>query len=128
MVPLALTLEMEEEAFARAAGETIAGLAPLDRREGSLTLALLLSACLRRCGLDSRLDRACAALMRLRASLLRTSELDAMSEPVPLVVGDRRHAVLSLSVYLDELVERASLSGGLGRTAVVGAALAQLAG
>jgi hypothetical protein len=128
MVSAALPLEVEEEAFARAAGETIAGLAAVDRRDGYLTLALLVSACLRRCGLDSSLDRACAGLMRLRASLLRTSELDAMSEPVPLLVGDRRHAVLSLTVYLDELVERASMSGGRGRTAVVGAALAHLAG
>jgi hypothetical protein len=128
MVSAALPLEVEEEAFARAAGESIAGLAAMDRREGCLTLTLLLSACLRRCGLDSSLDRACAALMRLRGSVLRTSDLDATSEPVPLLVGDRRHAVLSLTVYLDELVERASICGGQGRTAVVGAALAHLAG
>jgi hypothetical protein len=37
-------------------------------------------------------------------------------------------AVLSLTVCLDELVERVSISGGQGRTAVVGTALADLAG
>lgn len=115
--------------FRRAAGAVIAQLIPADRREGSLTPALLLSASLRRCGLDRDLDLACEELLDLRKGLLAASPaLDAAHEPVPLVVGDRRHALASLTTYLDDLLERAARVGARGREEVLSAALEWLDG
>ena len=72
------------------------------------------------------LDRACDVLLHLRAALLAVSALDQRSEPVPLVAGDRRQAVLTLAVYLDGLVGRACRLAGTTREELAEAALAHL--
>jgi hypothetical protein len=115
--------------FRRAAGDVIAQLLPADRRDGSLTPALLLSASLRRCGLDHDLDLACEELLVLRSGLLAASPaVDAAHEPVPLVVGDRRLALLNLTAYLDDLLERAARADARGREEVLATALDRLDG
>jgi hypothetical protein len=108
----------------RAAACAIRDIVPDDRREGCLTLPLVLSSWLRLHRLD--LDDACDALVELRHGVVATAGLDAASEPVPLVVGDRRRAVVSLATYLDGLVERAAWAGGTDREAVLESALAAL--
>ena len=109
----------------RAAASVIRDLVPEDRVDGCLTLPLVLSAWVRRHDLD--LDDACDALVELRRAVIATATLDAACEPVPLVVGDRRRAVLTLAGYLDDLVDRAARAGGTDRGAVIESAFAVLA-
>lgn len=108
----------------RAAARTIRDLLPDDRHEGCLTLPLLISAWVQVHGLE--LEDACEALMALRKALIASSGVDARSEPVPLVVDDRRRAVLNLARYLDELVDRATGLAGMDRGGVIASALAAL--
>ena len=126
MARIALWRAEEVPDFRREVGDVIARLATGDRAEGCLTPALLLSASLRRCGLHGDLHEACDELLVLRRALLQTAPLDAAHEPVPLVVGDRRQALLTLAAYLDDLLERAVRAGGRGREEVVAAAIAWL--
>ena len=114
--------------FRRLAGDVIAQLLPVDRQEGCLTPALLLSASLRRCGLDRDLDVACDELLVLRKGLLATSPLDGAHEPVPLVVGDRSQALLNLTSYIDDLLDRIARAGERRREDVLAAALEWLDG
>jgi hypothetical protein len=109
----------------RAAACTIRDLVPEDLRAECLTLPLPISSWLRVHALDP--DEACQALMALREALIESSGIEARSEPVPLVVGDRRHAVLNLARYLDQLVERAGGVAGKDRGGVIDSALAELA-
>jgi hypothetical protein len=123
MARIALWRPEEGPDFRRDVGDVIARLASADRAEGCLTPALLLSASLRRCGLDRDLEEACDELLVLRRALLQTAPLDAAHEPVPLVVGDRRQALLTLATYLDDLLDRAARAGGCRREEVVEAAV-----
>jgi len=109
----------------RAAACTIRDLEPEDRHEACLTLSLLISSWVRLHGLD--LDEACEALMALRAAVIDSSGLEPRCEPVPLVVDDRRSAVLNLAQYLDGMVERATFVAGKDRGGVIDSALAELA-
>ena len=87
------------------------GLATLDEDDvapGNFTLELGISLWMSRVAVD--LDTVHDALLTLREAFLQVSELDVTSEPVPLVVGDRRAAVLSLAIYLHGLVGRAATS------------------
>lgn len=127
MAPSALrTRGGDRTCFLRAAGDVLAGVLPADRGAGSLTSTLCISASLRLAGLDRELDTACRALLDLRRGVLEVGVLDAAHEPVPLVVGDRRRAVLGLFGYLDDLVDRAARAAGLPRGDVVVAALGWL--
>jgi hypothetical protein len=110
--------------FAPVAARGIAVLAPEDLTRGNLTLELGLSLWMHRSGTD--LGGVRADLLGVRAALLQASELDPTTEPVPLLAGEPRTAVLSLAIYLDGLVSRASRRCGLSRTEMVEAALARL--
>jgi hypothetical protein len=127
MVRTALRATVDGTGFARAAGDVIGGLAADDRRDGCLTLPLLVSAALHDSGLDRDLDQACRSLLALREAVLATASIESGCEPVPLVAGERRHALLHLTSYLDDLVERAARAGGCRRGDAVAAALAWLA-
>ncbi len=109
-----------------AAARGIASLEPTDLVEGNLTLPLGLSAWMRLAGLD--LAEARDVLLILRSRLLETSGLDRASEPVPLLAGDERTAVLALAVYLEGLVARASRRAGTSREQSAELALAALDG
>jgi hypothetical protein len=127
MARVALRAAADEPAFVRAAGEAIGRLGAADRHDGCLTLPLLVSAALRDCGLDRDLDQACRSLLALRDAVLASGALQAACEPVPLVVCERRQALLHLTSYLDDLVDRAARAGGCRRGDVAAAALAWLA-
>lgn len=102
----------------------LASLRPEDLAEGNLTLELGLSLWLRRSG--ASLGEAVDAMLAVRQALVRAGDLDAGTEPVPLLAGDTRRSALGLAVYIDGLVTRAAASAGLGRAAVVEQALATL--
>ncbi|MHB1584708.1 MAG: hypothetical protein ACYCU7_09385 [Acidimicrobiales bacterium] len=111
--------------FAPLVARGLASLDPDDLAEGNLTLQLDLSTWLRRSGLD--LTDAVQAMLDVRDALVDVGRLDARTEPVPLLAGDARTAVLSLAIYLDGLVRRAAGAAGLSRRSVVEQALDQLA-
>jgi len=110
--------------FAPVAARGIAVLAPEDLTRGNLTLELGLSLWMHRSG--TGLAGVRAGLLGVRAALLEASGLEQATEPVPLLAGEPRTAVLSLAIYLDGLVERAARRAGLSRTEMVEAALACL--
>jgi hypothetical protein len=124
MLQLAATPEDGQLEFLRSAARAIAGLLPEDRSQGCLTLPLLMSASIASSGVDLR--QACDGMLALRSSILAASAVDPAGEPTPLVVGDRRQAVLSLAVYLDGLVSRAARAVAGARHEVVERALAIL--
>ncbi|HEV2361263.1 MAG TPA: hypothetical protein VGS21_06150 [Acidimicrobiales bacterium] len=96
--------EEREGDFLREAASVVAGLAPEDRLEGCLVLPLRLSAAVAGCGVD--LHTACSLLVGLRTVLITVAGIDGAHEPTPLVVGDRRQAILTLASYLDGLFGR----------------------
>jgi len=63
------------------------------------------------------------ALIALRGALVEAGDLDAASEPVPLVVAEPAKAALSLAAYLRELLERAAAVTGTDRDTVAARAL-----
>ncbi len=96
------------ETLARFARAVVAGLPRLDPEDlgpGTLTLPLVVSAWMRDADLDTA--GAGAALLAVREAVVAAASLDRASEPVPLMAGDRRRALLSLAVYVDGLVRRA---------------------
>lgn len=102
----------------------LAELQPEDLVEGSLMLELGMSVWLRRSG--AAMEDALDAMLEVRATLVEAGGLDARTEPVPLLAGDARTALLGLAVYLDGLVGRAAAAAGVGRSALVEQALASL--
>ncbi|MGP8059857.1 MAG: hypothetical protein ACLP9C_09490 [Acidimicrobiales bacterium] len=110
--------------FAPVAARGIAVLAPEDLTRGNLTLELGLSLWMHRTGTD--LARVRLELLGLRDALLEAAAMDQVSEPVPLLAGDPRTAILSLAIYLDGLIARAAACSGLSRAEVVEEALARL--
>ena len=125
MLRLAPLPVVDEVDFVREAAHAIAALTPDDRAPDCLTLPLVVSASMRRGRVD--LDQACVGMLALRDGLLATSGVDKSVEPVPLVVGDRRRALLSLAAYLDGLVGRAARAASIGRREVVDRALILIA-
>jgi hypothetical protein len=85
------------------------GLAALDERDltsVTLVLPLQMSTWMRREGIGT-LD-AQAALLALRDAILEAWAFDQASEPIPLLAGDGRTALMGLAIYVGELVRRAS--------------------
>lgn len=111
-------------AFTPLMARGLASLEPEDLIEGSLALQLGMSAWLRRSSTD--LTDAVQAMLDVRDALVEVSGLDATTEPVPLLVGDTRTAVLNLAIYLDGLVRRAASAAGVSRLSAVERALASL--
>lgn len=79
-----------------------------DLGESNLTLELGLTLWMSRTGAGAAAVR--SSLMNLRSALLRSSDLDETTEPVPLLAGDERTTVLSLAVYVHHLLQRAAAS------------------
>jgi hypothetical protein len=103
------------------------GLVTLDEddlAEGNLTLELGLTLWMTRAGSD--LPGVRRALFALRQALLDASPLDEETEPVPLMAGDQRTAVLSLAVYTCDLLARAAASAELSPTLMAEETLAML--
>jgi hypothetical protein len=103
------------------------GLAVLEAEDltrGNLTLELGLSLWMRRT--DSDLFGVRDALLEVRRALLEAAGMDRVSEPIPLLAGDDRTAVLSLAVYIKGLVVRAASAADTSRREIVEAALALL--
>jgi hypothetical protein len=113
--------EEVERSFLHEAAHGVAGMLPEDLEEGTLTVPLGVSAWIVRSDID--LARACDVLMRLRTAIVEVSGLDRRSEPVPMLGGDRRTAVLNLAVYLDGLMERGSRCCGTSRVELAEGAL-----
>ncbi len=91
----------------------IRGLVALDRddlAEGNLSLELGLTLWMSRSGAGVHQVR--STLRALRSALLHASDLDETSEPVPLMAGDERTAVLHLAIYLHGLLQRSARSRG----------------
>lgn len=85
------------------------GLVTLDDEDlapGNMTLELGLTLWMSRTRTD--LPTARRALWGLRRALLAVSNLDQDSEPVPLMAGDQRAALLALAIYLYGLARRAA--------------------
>ncbi len=116
--------QTHEEPFTPLMARGLACLEPEDLLEGNLTLALGISAWLRRSGAD--LTDAVQAMLDIRDALVEVGGLDARTEPVPLLAGEARTAVLSLAIYLDGLVRRSAAVSGVSRSAVVERALERL--
>jgi hypothetical protein len=113
--------EAVQGAFLREAALGVAGIIPEDLDPGNLTLPLGVSAWIVRSDVD--LAQACQAMLALRSAFVRVSGLDQVSEPVPLLGGDRRTSVLTLAVYLDGLMDRGARLAGCSRTELAEAAL-----
>jgi hypothetical protein len=116
--------QAHEEAFTPLIARGLACLEPEDLLEGNLTLPLGISAWLRRSGAD--LTDAVQAMLDIRDALVEVGGLDPRTEPVPLLAGDARTAVLSLAIYLDGLVRRSAAAIGLPRPAVIERVLERL--
>ncbi len=105
----------------------IRGLVALDRddlAEGNLSLELGLTLWMSRSGAGVHQVR--STLRALRSALLRASDLDEASEPVPLMAGDDRTAVLNLAIYLHGLLQRSARSRGSSPAQIAEGALAVL--
>ncbi len=116
--------EAVQRSFLREAALGVADVVPEDLDQGNLTIPLGVSTWIARSAID--LAQACEAMLDLRAALLTVSGLDQRSEPVPLLGSDRRTSILTLTVYLDGLVERGARAAHLTRTELAEAALALL--
>ncbi len=110
--------------FAQALLRGLAELGPVAPFSGDLSLELGLSLWLRRSG--TSVLRAREALVELRRAVLDACELDAASEPVPLVGRSPRADVVTLATYLAELLQRAAAVSGCGMPALVVAVIAEL--
>lgn len=111
-------------AFLPAAARVLAVLEPEALTGPDLSLELGLSLWMQRTGVG--LLGARSALMSLRRALLQTSSLDRETEPVPILAGDPRTALLGLAVYVHGLIMRAAARARSTPRAVVETALAAL--
>jgi len=102
--------------FATALAHGVADFEPEDLAHGALTLSFGLSAWMRRSSVG--FEEAWAGVLMLRGALLEVAGLDRRSEPVPLRVGDAKTTLVSMTVYLDGLLERAAYASQKGRWAV----------
>jgi hypothetical protein len=62
-------------------------------------------------------------MLRLRTAIVRAAEMDEATEPVPLLPADAKVAALNLARYLEDLIRRAALVGGMPERAVADRAI-----
>jgi hypothetical protein len=110
--------------FAAEAARGLAGFEIEDLREGNLSLVFALSAWLRTADID--VEGAQAGLLELRTALIECSGLDKKTEPVPLLAGQPRVALLGLAAYVHGLICRSALHKQTLPCTVVEEALAVL--
>jgi len=120
----ATTRQSVPRSFLREAALGVAAIIPEDLDPGNLTIPLGVSAWIVRSDVD--LAQACEAMLALRSAFLTVSGLDQRSEPVPLLGPDRRNSVLTLAVYLDNLMARGARAARATRGELAEAALALL--
>jgi hypothetical protein len=116
---------VEEESVERFAHEAMLGLADLEAEDlasGNLSVPLGLSLWMRRGRI--RVETARDAMLQLRTALLRASGLDEKTEPVPLLVADPVAATISLTLYMDGLLQRAARMTQSSRVDIATRALA----
>jgi hypothetical protein len=118
---LAVETQSVEGRFLREAALGVADMVPEDLEPGNLTIPFGVSVWIKRSDID--LGGACDVMLQLRSAFLSVSGLDQRTEPVPLLSGDRRAAVLNLTLYLDSLIERGSRAAGTTRSELAQAAL-----
>jgi hypothetical protein len=116
--------EHSPHGFANLAAQGLAGLTPDDLADDSLVLALSVSAWIRQAGVG--LGAARQVLFSLRRAILASSDLDPVSEPIPLGAGDPVTAVLGLARYLSDMIDRAGGDSWPRRLDVVARALGDL--
>ena len=102
----------------------LAELGPVQPFSGDLSLELGISLWLRTSG--TSLIEARSALLEIRAVILEVCDLDASTEPFPMVGRSPRSDVVNLVGYISELLRRASAGLGSGVEAVVDAVVAEL--
>ena len=90
-------------------------------RSDDLTALLCLSAWM--CQAGAELEDSLLAMLRLRTSIVRAAGMDEGTEPVPLLPADATVAALNLARYLEDLVRRAALVGGMPERAVADRAI-----
>jgi hypothetical protein len=98
------------DAFGAALLNGLAELGPLEPFSGDLSLELGVSVWLRTSG--TPLLQARGRLLYVRELIIEVCELDAATEPVPLVGRSPRADVLNLVSYVGDLLRRAAAASG----------------
>jgi hypothetical protein len=99
-------------------------LGPIDPFEADMCLELGISIWIRQSGIE--LEDARAKMLELRAVVLQVAQMDARTEPVPLLGRSSEADVLHLASYLSDLVRRAALTARCDPTVIVERALQHL--
>jgi hypothetical protein len=68
---------------------------------------------------DTDLDDAVDRLWEVREAVLRTAELDPITEPIPFGGRDPQAALVNLAIYLGDLLARATAASGSDTATVV---------
>lgn len=102
----------------------LAELGPVDPFSGDLSLELGVSVWLRTSG--TPLLEARARLLHIRELIIEAGGLDAATEPVPLLGRTPRNDVLSLVVYVGDLLRRAASASGRSVQLVARSVIAEL--
>jgi hypothetical protein len=100
-------------------------LVPAHGPNSQLALRFALSAWIRQARLE--LAEAVHIFAALRAAILEVGDLDAVSEPIPLIARSPQAAVLNWAVYTGGLLHRAASAGPLDVDAVVAHTIRRLA-
>ncbi|HEY6426130.1 MAG TPA: hypothetical protein VIX84_02765 [Acidimicrobiales bacterium] len=102
----------------------MAEFGPFDATSGDLSLQLGVSLWLRMSG--STLEEARHTLLEVRRLVLRICDLDAATEPVPLVGRSPKSDVVTLAAYAGDLLRRAAARAGCEPHAVADRVIAEL--
>jgi hypothetical protein len=94
----------------------LADLGPFPAPGDDLSLELGLSVWL--CVSDAEIEEAIEAVYEVRSMVLEEAEMDVDTEPVPFVGRSSDRDLITLGSYMDNLLERASVSSGCHRQAL----------
>jgi hypothetical protein len=110
--------------FAPAVLRGMAEFGPFDAASGDLSLQLGVSLWLRMSG--SSLEEARRTLLEVRRLVLDAYDLDAATEPVPLVGRSPAADVVTLAAYVGDLLRRVAVGTGCEPYAVADRVIAEL--
>jgi len=111
--------------FGEAVLQNLEALVPVGTTQADLALELGLCAWMHQCGTD--LDEALDRLWDVRGAVLVAGGLDPASEPIPFGGRNPQAALVNLTIYLGNLLGRASAHARCAPAAVVDRAAATLA-
>jgi hypothetical protein len=111
-------------AFAPTVLRGMAGFGPYDATSGDLSLQLGVSLWLRMSG--SSLEEARRTLLEVRRLVLVAYDLDAATEPVPLVGRSPAADVVTLAAYVGDLLRRVARRAGCEPHTVADRVIAEL--